>query len=382
LYSATGLTIKGTGYVGIGTASPAYLLHVYTKSSSSAATITTESDSTNAYNDLIAPSGYEAAVSFYTYKSGNSTLRWKMGKSNGTESGNTNPDFFINRYDTTGNIQSQPFLINHSTGYVGISNFSPQATLDVNGTTKTTNFEMTNGATSGYILESDASGNGSWVLPSTITYWTASGNTITNSNSGNVGIGQTNPGTKLYVKDSTTGSSGYVATIKNASNVTTNYDNVLNVVGCQDSYNSSFQSDFIRFGTPNSSTIGYIAENSSSSVTYSTSSDIRLKENIRESHYGLSDLMKIRVSDYTYKADHGSNPQTGYIAQQLYEVFPNAVIKGGEDAKTNPWMVDYGRITPLIVKSVQDQQAIIDAQNKKIEDLQKQIDDLKNLIKR
>jgi hypothetical protein len=35
--------------------------------------------------------------------------------------------------------------------------------LEVNGKTSTTNFQMTNGATNGYILQSDASGNASWV---------------------------------------------------------------------------------------------------------------------------------------------------------------------------------------------------------------------------
>jgi hypothetical protein len=35
--------------------------------------------------------------------------------------------------------------------------------LDVNGKTSTTNFQMTNGATNGYILQSDATGNASWV---------------------------------------------------------------------------------------------------------------------------------------------------------------------------------------------------------------------------
>lgn len=35
--------------------------------------------------------------------------------------------------------------------------------LDVTGNTKTTNFQMTSGATNGYILQGDATGNGSWV---------------------------------------------------------------------------------------------------------------------------------------------------------------------------------------------------------------------------
>lgn len=41
--------------------------------------------------------------------------------------------------------------------------------LDVNGKTRTTNFQMTNGATNGYILQSDAAGNGTWVQnPATV----------------------------------------------------------------------------------------------------------------------------------------------------------------------------------------------------------------------
>ncbi|MFT3794882.1 beta strand repeat-containing protein [Flavobacterium sp.] len=35
--------------------------------------------------------------------------------------------------------------------------------LDVNGKTRTTNFQMTNGAANGYILQSDGAGNGAWV---------------------------------------------------------------------------------------------------------------------------------------------------------------------------------------------------------------------------
>jgi trimeric autotransporter adhesin len=37
--------------------------------------------------------------------------------------------------------------------------------LEVNGKTKTTTFQMTNGATANYVLQSDATGNASWALP-------------------------------------------------------------------------------------------------------------------------------------------------------------------------------------------------------------------------
>ena len=91
-------------------------------------------------------------------------------------------------------------------------------------------------------------------------------------------------------------------------------------------------------------------------VAYNTTSDERLKENIRPSAKGLADVMKIQVSDYNYKANPG-RAETGFIAQQLNTVFPNAVTPGGEDPAKNPWTVDYGRVTPVLVKAIQEQQA-------------------------
>ena len=62
-------------------------------------------------------------------------------------------------------------------GYVGIGTTSPDTTLQVVGKTHTTYFEMTNGASNGYILKSDASGNASWVNPTSVTTGTAVSNT-------------------------------------------------------------------------------------------------------------------------------------------------------------------------------------------------------------
>lgn len=119
-------------------------------------------------------------------------------------------------------------------------------------------------------------------------------------------------------------------------------------------------------------TIGSISSpsNNVNSVQYNTTSDIRLKENIGKTKYGLADLMRIRVADYNYKIDEKKNRLTGFLAQDLYQVFPNAVTVGGKDPKTEPWLVDYGKVTPLIVKAVQEQQALI-------EQLQSQVADLK-----
>jgi hypothetical protein len=47
-------------------------------------------------------------------------------------------------------------------GNVGIGTTTPSEKLDVSGKTKTINFQMTSGATAGYVLTSDVSGNASW----------------------------------------------------------------------------------------------------------------------------------------------------------------------------------------------------------------------------
>ena len=131
----------------------------------------------------------------------------------------------------------------------------------------------------------------------------------------------------------------------------------------------------------NGTFLGGITSPTNSTIAYNTTSDIRLKENIRPSTYGLTELMKIDVRDYTYKIDETKTVQNGFLAQQLYSVYPMAVTPGGDDAKTQPWMVDYGKITPLLVKSMQDQQAQILTQQAQILAQQAQIEELKAAIK-
>lgn len=156
------------GKLGIGTADPVNLLDIQSASSASASV---QSSASTAYLKAVAPSGFETGVNFSTYSSGNSANRWLFGKSNTSESGsNAGSDFFINRYSDAGAYLGQPFRITRSTGYVGIGGILPSTALEVNGTTKTTNFQMTTGAANGYVMKSDASGNAGWTsLSSAIT---------------------------------------------------------------------------------------------------------------------------------------------------------------------------------------------------------------------
>jgi BMFP domain-containing protein YqiC len=113
----------------------------------------------------------------------------------------------------------------------------------------------------------------------------------------------------------------------------------------------------------NNSTIGTISINTASNptgVVYGTTSDLRLKENIRPTVKGLNDLMRIQVSDFNFKSNPGTT-ETGFIAQQIYTVLPEVVTQGGANPATDPWTVDYGRVTPLLTRAIQAQQGEINA---------------------
>jgi hypothetical protein len=89
------------------------------------------------------------------------------------------------------------------------------------------------------------------------------------------------------------------------------------------------------------------------------SSDERLKQNIVSAPVALEKLNAIEVVSYDWKHDP-SSVQYGFVAQRLNTVYPEAVIQGndGEEIEKT-WGVEYGRLTPLLVKAMQEQQALI-----------------------
>ncbi|MEE9366287.1 MAG: hypothetical protein V3W44_06325, partial [Dehalococcoidales bacterium] len=65
---------------------------------------------------------------------------------------------------TTGDfiVNSNDLMVDTSTGRVGIGTITPTAKIDVSGDIKTMGFQLTTGASSGYVLTSDASGVATW----------------------------------------------------------------------------------------------------------------------------------------------------------------------------------------------------------------------------
>ena len=93
----------------------------------------------------------------------------------------------------------------------------------------------------------------------------------------------------------------------------------------------------------------------SSATAFNTSSDYRLKEDLKD-FAGLDMVSKIPVYDYKWKVDDSRS--YGVMAHELEEVLPQAV--SGEKDAEEMQSVDYSKIVPLLIKSIQELKAEIE----------------------
>ena len=249
-------------------------------------------------------------------------------------------------------------------GNLGVGTEAPEALLHVNSATfgDATGIKLTQSTSNSLIYHSAA---GDLILRKM-----SETDQLVLDAAGNVGVGTNAPTAKLHVvENSFNGINNFAASIENTSNWS-GYSNGLRITAGQNSQTDNNR--FISFRRPDGTEVGAVRQITSASVDFWSPSDQRLKTNIQNTTRGLADLMQLQVRDYVYK-DDPEKPQTGFMAQEVYEVFPNAVSVGGDDAKTDPWMMNYGNLTPLLVKAVQD----LSRQN---DDLQKQVEELKKQI--
>ena len=94
---------------------------------------------------------------------------------------------------------------------------------------------------------------------------------------------------------------------------------------------------------------------STNTTTYNTSSDYRLKEDLQD-FAGLDMVSNISVYDYKWKSEDSRS--YGVMAHELQEVLPNAVT--GEKDAEDMQSVDYSKIVPLLIKSIQELTAKIE----------------------
>ena len=98
--------------------------------------------------------------------------------------------------------------------------------------------------------------------------------------------------------------------------------------------------------------IGTISVGTSvNTVTYGGTSDYRLKENIKPMEQGLERVKKLKPVKFDWKETGESSE--GFIAHEIQEAGWNLGVVGEKDGKEMQ-EVEYGKLTPLLVKAIQE----------------------------
>jgi hypothetical protein len=166
--------------------------------------------------------------------------------------------------------------------------------------------------------------------------------------SGNVGIGGTSGGQRLYVT-TTSGTSAY---FYNSSASALSSAAVLVGKGDNNSTTSNVLVQFLINGGATGS--GQINANGANTAAFGSFSDARLKENIEPLPPQLNNILALKPSEFDYK--DGSGHQIGFIAQEMQEIYPDVV---GEDINNMLTITGWSKTEARLVKAIQEQQTII-----------------------
>ena len=93
-----------------------------------------------------------------------------------------------------------------------------------------------------------------------------------------------------------------------------------------------------------------------------STSDIKLKENVKTIENSLDKVLKLRGVEFDWKET--KDRAIGVIAQEVEEVIPELVHETN-DTKT----VSYGNITAVLIEAIKEQNEIINNMKKEIEEL-------------
>jgi len=111
-----------------------------------------------------------------------------------------------------------------------------------------------------------------------------------------------------------------------------------------------------------------------------TSSDARLKNNIKQIDYGLAEVMQLRSVSYNLNDHPQLGKKIGLVAQEVKTVIPEIVVTEemvtdevtGESriVEADHMGIIYTDLIPVLIKSIQDQQKIIDGLESRIKILE------------
>ena len=423
--SSEKMRIRSTGSVNIGaTYSSVPKLHVYNYTGSAgmneALRVTGGGSST----------GDGPIINFQSAQAGStpgSFPEW-IGAAVGSPYSGTSYGGDLTFYTNDGSVTSGPIsglerMRIRYNGYVGIGTSTPTYTLDLNTSTTSSATRALNinndynGASAKYGIYSNVTANGS--SGKTGIYSNVINNTGSNTNYGiqnymspnDAGAGYglynyvsaTGTGVRYgiysltYAPAAATGTAygiySYVANsgsansyILYASNASTGSGSDYGLYITGEDYNYfagqvgiGVSTPTYKLQLPNSATT---TVGQAQAYAWATYSDGRVKTNQKPIGYGLNQIMALSPKSYTHHASEfssdnklvlGTGANTiGLVAQELYNVIPEAVNKP-EDEQKSLWSVDYNKLVPVLIKGMQEQQT-------QIEDLKSQLEELKGLV--
>jgi len=344
-------TFVNGGNVGIGTSSPTYKV------------------------DAVAPSlGNTSGNETYLYRgtttTGNNDAFEALYQRTSSVSGWPNADLILRRNVDSSVGQSQiRFNGNNSTsfwtnsaermritiaGNVGIGTTSPTGKLDVVGGRS---FFAANNENYAVGVRYHSSG-GSMYFGATSASSTPDGGIfnsggsqiISFNNNLNVGIGTSSPAKKLDIRGASDG---------------------LAILVPSDDLNAT--NDIFQITNAAVSNVFFIRKNGNAVNTnnsYTGISDLKLKENVVDVSPKLADLLDVRVVSYNLKPSLGyaGDKHIGVVAQELEKIFPGLIEESTDYEQQGDERVDLGTVTksvkysifvPMLIKAIQEQQALI-----------------------
>jgi hypothetical protein len=173
---------------------------------------------------------------------------------------------------------------------------------------------------------------------------------------GFVGIGEPAPAGDLFVEQSDASATGTGGIFVNF-----NSDN-------WKMFHSGLHLSFANEGTR----YAYVEDNTGN---YVITSDKNLKTSIRSVPSVLAGVKRLNPVTYSYKSSSDPNVRTyGFLAQEVAEVFPE-VTRYAEDGTPG---LAYDLFSILSIKAIQEQQEIIEAQQRQIDQLIEAIEQLQH----
>jgi hypothetical protein len=334
------LRITSTGLVGIGTNNPLALLDVCLLSSGarrllvnyadSIVTVKSSNDSSNGENLRLVGDN----IIFNSGSSGNGSERMRITNGGSVGIGTTSPSD----------------LLEVRGGFIRLSATSgngPQFNLYSNGQTSN---HVT--LAQGFALATDNIGYLYNRANADFVFGTNNSEKMRLNSSGNLLVGKTATGiSTLGCEILGNGTAVFAFAVNNNEAI------IFNNINTSTTYEIDFRTNAVERGKISVTDSG---------VSYLSNSDYRLKEDLKDFN-GLEKLTNIKVYDFKFK--DLEERRDGVIAHELQEVIPYAV-SGEKDGKKFQ-SVDYSRIVPVLIKSIQEL-------NQQVQDQQQTINSLIN----